>query len=184
MNVTVLNSAYLPVANYAKNATLLRCALLDVTGDALKAGQDDVTRAVDTVISMAPADKLAGFGPDKRHYDGVQAFKNGYVELARVLIDWNAIGTTNQTTGAIYTQDAASLYAHNVTILDPGGTRSTCRLYGTGSHYPGAWHFHGTQEMNQKWNKLWPRELVIARASIDAPTIYNDVPGAVDFVVD
>ncbi len=179
-NCLILNPGRHPVNSFGKNVTFIDCVLLDVTGDGLKAGAGDRTAAYNCAIHMAPAGKLAGFGAGAKHYDGAQAHADGHLTIMDTDFYWRKIGTKNQTTGVIFTQDQASLEYDNVRVFDPGGTRSTFRLFGTGDHILGTVEFVGMQARNEKHGKMYPRELINHRPRITLGPIINNVPFAAD----
>jgi hypothetical protein len=152
---------------------------LGVVGDAIKVGEGHSSHH-DAYIAM---NVLPG-GPDDKHYDGAQIFRSGSAELARIVIDWNNAGTIANTTGAIFTHDEASLTAHDIVVLRPGGTWQTIRLSGRGPHELDDIQVFGVQAPNNLQEGSRAPTALVKIANLAEPfTLYNEVPGAQDWLV-
>ncbi len=152
---------------------------LGVAGDAIKLSEGAASHH-DAYIEM---DVLPG-GADGAHYDGVQAFRSGSITLERIVIDWNDAGTIANTTGAIFTQDAASLTARDIIVLDPGGTWQPIRLSGSGPHDVDDVQVTGQRRPNNNQpNNDAPIAIVKITNDSDTFTLHNEVPGTDDWLI-
>ncbi len=148
-----------------------------VVGDAIKV-PEGFSYHRDALIVM---DVVPG-GANDKHYDGAQIFGSGSARLERIVIDWNDAGTVANTTGAIFTQDGASLTARDILIVDPGGTWQPVRLSGSGPHDVARIQVIGTREPNNTSGKLAPTALVKITNGSGTFNLINDVPGTDDWL--
>lgn len=176
----VTNPGRFPHNSYLRNVDLAYSYLLaGVVGDAIKVNVGTSTHR-DAFIEM---DVVPG-GKEDKHYDGLQVFRSGFAVLDRVIIDWNGAGSIANTTGAIFTHDEASLTARDIVILNPGGTWQPVRLQATGVHDVDRMQVVGDRQPNRNQpEKLAPTALVRLNSEADRFVLYNDVPGAEDWLI-
>ena len=117
-----------------------------------------------------------------KHVDGAQYFNTATGRLERIVVDWNEAGTVAQTTGALFTQDGAGMYARNILILNPGGTFRICRLHGTGVNDLDFIQAIGVQKFPGKFDTLTPTHIVLIAPQRRFANLFNDVPGAGDWM--
>ena len=150
-----------------------------VVGDAIKVPRG-LAHHHDALIEM---DVRPG-GPNDKHYDGAQIFSNGSARLERIVIDWNDAGTIANTTGALFTQDNASLTARDILILEPGGTWQPIRLSGSGDHDVARIQIVGETGLNAGNGKPAPTALVKITNGSGTFNLINDVPGTDDWLIE
>ena len=150
-----------------------------VVGDAIKVGQGSAHHH-DAYIEM---DVRPG-GPSDKHYDGAQVFNQGTARLERIVFEWNDAGTLAATAGAVFSQQNASMTVRDILVLNPGGTFYPIRSGGSGAHDIDRIQVIGQQRPNAQGHGLAPTYLVRVTNGYPPFTLYNDVPGAQDRVVD
>ena len=152
-----------------------------VVGDCQKVGTNTVQEHYDAYVEM---DVRPGGATDK-HYDGAQVFFNGDCRMERIVVEWGDAGTIANTTGALFTQNTARLYARDFLVLNPGGTWQPIRLSGTGPHDCDDMQVIGQREPNNNSpDKLAPTHCVKITNGSGTFTLQNDVPGAGSFLVE
>lgn len=151
-----------------------------VVGDCQKVGTDTRQEHYDAYVEM---DVRPGGATDK-HYDGAQVFFNGDCVMERIVVEWNEAGTIANTTGALFTQNTAKLYARDFLVLNPGGTWQPVRLSGSGAHDCDNFQVIGPQGANNGTGKPAPSYCVKITNGSGTFTLQNDCPGSADFLVE
>lgn len=151
-----------------------------VVGDCQKVGTNTTQEHYDAYVEM---DVRPGGAQDK-HYDGAQVFFNGNCTMERIVVEWGEAGTIANTTGALFTQNTASLYCRDFLVLNPAGTWQPIRLSGSGTHNCDDMQVIGPRGPNNNQGSLAPTYCVKITNGSGTFTLQNDCPGSGDFLVE